>query len=136
MISSGFYHSPLGWIEIRASEKGICTVHFVQERGHSSGKSALIDKCIDQLKAYFNHERKGFKIKLDLQGTEFQVKVWKELRNIRYGKTTTYAALAIRMGNKKLFRAVGKVNSLNPIAIIVPCHRVLGSNQRLVGYKG
>lgn len=136
MITSAFYHSPIGWIEIRASEKGICALHFTEKRGKSSGKSDILEKCIDQLKSYFNHERHGFRIKLDLQGTDFQISVWKELRKVHFGKTVTYAALARKLGNEKLVRAVGKASASNPVSLIIPCHRVIGSDQRLVGYAG
>ena len=136
MVSSVCYHSPIGWMEIRASEKGICGVRFTSGRGHSSGKSAVLEKCTDQLKAYFNHERHGFRIRLDLEGTDFQIRVWKELRKISFGKTITYAALAARLGDEKLVRAIGHAVGQNPVPILIPCHRVIGSDLKLVGYSG
>jgi methylated-DNA-[protein]-cysteine S-methyltransferase len=88
----------------------------------------------NQLKEYFEGTRKEFNIPLDLEGTDFQKKVWNELRNIPYGKTISYKSLSEKLGDVKAIRAVGKANGQNPIAIIIPCHRVIGTNGNLVGY--
>ncbi|MCT4584708.1 MAG: methylated-DNA--[protein]-cysteine S-methyltransferase [Peptostreptococcaceae bacterium] len=87
-----------------------------------------------QLIEYFNKERKTFDIKLNLKGSEFQKKVWNELLNIPYGTVCTYKDIAIKIGNEKASRAVGMANNKNNIPIIIPCHRVIGSNKKLVGY--
>lgn len=87
-----------------------------------------------QLREYFSGERKKFNLPLDLEGTEFQKKVWKELQKISYGKTISYKMLSEKIGNVKAIRAVGKANGENPVAVIVPCHRVIGSNGSLTGY--
>lgn len=87
-----------------------------------------------QLCEYFNKERKIFDIKLNLKGSEFQKKVWNELLKIPYGTLCTYKDIAIKIGNKKASRAVGMANNKNNIPIIIPCHRVIGSNKKLVGY--
>ncbi len=95
----------------------------------------LFDSFV-QLEEYFSFKRKHFKVKIDLRGTEFQKKVWKELMKIPYGETISYKELALRLGNLASIRAVGRANGANPIPIIIPCHRVIGSDGNLVGYGG
>jgi methylated-DNA-[protein]-cysteine S-methyltransferase len=89
-----------------------------------------------QLSEYFSLRRKVFNLKLDLVGTEFQIRVWNELLKIPYGKVISYKELALRLGNISLIRAVGRANGANPIPIVIPCHRVIGANGKLVGYGG
>ena len=101
-----------------------------------AGKSAVLDKSIEQLKQYFAGSRKSFDIPMFVAGTEFQKKVWSELNRIPFGKTITYKIQAQKIKAAKAVRAVGAANGKNPIAIIVPCHRVIGSNGKLVGYAG
>jgi methylated-DNA-[protein]-cysteine S-methyltransferase len=93
-------------------------------------------ETIRQLRAYFDGELKNFDLPLSLEGTEFQLRVWKSLCAIPYGETISYGQLAHRIGSPKAARAVGLANGSNPIPIIVPCHRVIGSNGSLVGYGG
>lgn len=93
-------------------------------------------KVFDQLREYFEGKRKKFEVPLDLDGTEFQKKVWDELQKIPYGKTVSYKTLSEKLGDIKAIRAVGKANGQNPIAIIVPCHRVIGIDGSLTGYAG
>lgn len=85
---------------------------------------------------YFNRKRKNFDLPLAPKGTEFQKKVWEELRKIPYSKTCSYKDIAIKLGNEMCCRAVGMANNKNPIAIFIPCHRVIGANGKLVGYAG
>ncbi len=87
-----------------------------------------------QLREYFSGERKAFTVPLDLEGTDFQKKVWQELQKIPFGKTITYKTLSEKLGDVKAIRAVGKANGQNPVAIIVPCHRVIGADGNLIGY--
>jgi methylated-DNA-[protein]-cysteine S-methyltransferase len=94
----------------------------------------VIVETIGQLQEYFSGRRKQFTVPLRLEGTPFQKTVWEALQAIPYGKTVSYAEIAARIGNPKAFRAVGMANNRNPIAIIVPCHRVIGKNGALVGY--
>jgi O-6-methylguanine DNA methyltransferase len=89
-----------------------------------------------QLREYFSGERKKFSVKLDLSGTKFQLKVWKELTKIPYGRTISYKELATKTGDPKAVRAVGGANGSNPIPIIIPCHRVINANGELGGYSG
>jgi methylated-DNA-[protein]-cysteine S-methyltransferase len=93
-------------------------------------------QVIEQLNAYFAGELREFSITLDPEGTPFQTRVWRELERIPYGETISYGQLAQRVGNPKACRAVGLANGSNPISIIVPCHRVIGSNGKLTGYGG
>jgi methylated-DNA-[protein]-cysteine S-methyltransferase len=90
----------------------------------------------DLLKEYFAGTKKEFDVPLDIEGTEFQKKVWEELKKIPYGKTISYKTLAEKLGDVKSIRAVGKANGQNPIAIIIPCHRVIGADGSLIGYAG
>jgi methylated-DNA-[protein]-cysteine S-methyltransferase len=95
-----------------------------------------IKKVFSQLKEYFSRQRKIFDLPLELSGTDFQKKVWNALTKIPYGKTITYGELANRLGDKNYMRAVAAANGLNPIPIIIPCHRVIGSDGNLTGYGG
>ena len=99
-------------------------------------ETTLISKTINEIKEYLNGNRKKFDIPIKLNGTGFQKKVWNELLKIPYGETCSYKDIAIRINNEKGVRAVGMANHNNPIAIIVPCHRVIGKNGKLVGYAG
>ncbi|HEY6083038.1 MAG TPA: methylated-DNA--[protein]-cysteine S-methyltransferase, partial [Chitinophagaceae bacterium] len=96
----------------------------------------VLKECIQQLDDYFSGSRTVFELDMEQQGTSFQQKVWAELMNIPFGKTISYIELARRIGNEKSIRAVGTANGSNNICIMVPCHRVIGSNGKLVGYGG
>lgn len=140
-----FHNSPLGVLEISASEKGIVSLYF---EGRSPGVKSkptedplpiiknLFSDCVKQLEEYFNRKRKEFSLPLDLQGTDFQKGVWSELLNIPFGKTISYLQLSQILGDRNFIRAVGGANGKNPVSIIVPCHRVIGANGKLVGYGG
>ena len=104
-------------------------------RGPSHAPTAILQKCVEQLDEYFSGERKKFDLQLDwLDATDFNKAVWKELVKIPYGRTTNYSAIAEKIGNPTAVRAVGLANRNNPIAIIVPCHRVIAKNGDLQGY--
>lgn len=94
----------------------------------------LMFNLFKQFDQYFKRERKEFNLPLEIIGTEFQKKVWKELNKIKYGETITYQQLAIRLGDVKSIRAAGRANGANPLPIVIPCHRVIGTNGKLVGY--
>ena len=134
-----------------ATEDGICLLEFVDRRMLETqikrlkklfngefvpGQSKHFDELNKQLKEYFEGKRKDFDLPLILNGTEFQQKVWKELQKIPFGSTRSYQEQAIALGNPKAIRAVAKANGDNRIAIIIPCHRVIGKNGELVGYGG
>jgi len=131
-----YYESPIGLIEITAIEEGITSLNFTDNKKRSPRQSKYLSYCVKQLDEYFNCKRKAFSLKLSLVGTEFQKKVWNELSKIPFGKTVAYKDIAVGIGNPKAVRAVGNANNKNNISIIIPCHRVIGSNGKLVGYGG
>lgn len=108
------------------------TKHYIKT--HPS-ENPILNQCIQQLEEYFSLKRKTFNLPLNPDGTEFQKKVWRELMKIPYGQVISYKQLALRIGNLNSIRAVGRANGLNPIAVIIPCHRVIGKNGSLVGYS-
>ncbi|MBL7104510.1 MAG: methylated-DNA--[protein]-cysteine S-methyltransferase [Bacteroidales bacterium] len=133
---AAFYKSPIGTIEIKHSGKGISSLIFKEkEKTDSIIPENLLDS-INQLDEYFSGSREVFELDLDLQGTEFQKKVWSKLFEIPFGKTYSYMDIAKKLGNTKTIRAVGKAIAKNPVSIIVPCHRVIGSDGKLTGYAG
>ena len=131
-------------IAVLASSKGIKKIFLNPTKETTELTSATKLRSDDpylfgifsQLEEYFAGTRKKFDVPLDLEGTDFQKKVWEELKKIPYGKTISYKTLAEKLGDVKSIRAVGKANGQNPIAIIIPCHRVIGSNGSLTGYAG
>jgi methylated-DNA-[protein]-cysteine S-methyltransferase len=136
-----YMDSPLGELEIRASENELLSVLFTRTKEHEFEKKPLAPNLVTakvktQLEEYFNNSLKQFDISLRMNGTSFQTKVWTELCQIPFGKTLSYLALARRLGDEKCIRAAASANGKNPFAIIVPCHRVIGSNGSLVGYAG
>ena len=135
-IKSACFSSPVGALEVTATQKGVSSLYFAGETFPTEEPSGILRECADQLQEYFNGKRKEFNIPMDLQGTEFQIKVWNELINITFGETISYLELSKRVGDVKAIRAVGNANGKNPVSIIVPCHRVIGSNGKLIGYGG
>lgn len=138
-MKNGFcYKTVMGEITIIDNGEAIIELDF----GNNLNKeieikeTQLIKEAKEQLEEYFNGERKEFHLPLEPKGTEFQKQVWRALRKISYGTTKTYKEIAVEVGNEKACRAVGMANNKNPIAIIIPCHRVIGSNNKLVGYAG
>lgn len=137
-----YYKSPFGEISLTANDQGLMTLTFIE------GKKALIipedyqenpdkfTKVCQQLTEYFAGSRESFDLKLAATGTPFQHKVWRTLCAINKGDTKTYGWLAKQINNEKAVRAVGSANGANPIALIVPCHRVIGTNGKLTGYAG
>jgi methylated-DNA-[protein]-cysteine S-methyltransferase len=135
-IEIAYYNSPLGVLKILADEKGIKEIEFAQEEFKSiqNSSSKIIKDCIKQLDEYFRGKRKSFELKLNPEGTEFQKKVWKELLKIPYGTTLSYGEISRRIKNPKAVRSVGQAIGRNPISIVIPCHRVIGSDGSLTGY--
>ncbi len=136
-----YFESPLGKL-LLTGNKLLESLHFpigktkVEPEKDWIYNEEIFLKAIDQLDAYFKGELTKFDIELDIQGTDFQKKVWQELVKIPYGETLSYGELAKRIGNPKASRAVGMANGKNPISIIVPCHRVIGKNGSLTGFGG
>ena len=127
----------IGPLRIVESDKGISEISFSSEtKDIIVEKTKGIQKAMMQLEEYFRGQRKEFSLPLDIQGTPFQIQTWKALLTIPYGTTWTYKQLAKAIGNEKASRAVGNANNKNKIAIIIPCHRVIGTNGKLVGYAG
>ena len=133
----------IGNIFIVKSEKGLRSIEIIEEKWKDfSNKHKLIenkDKCINeiiQLEEYFAGNRKEFDLTFDIKGTDFRNKVWMELLKIPYGEVRSYSDIAKAIGNEKAVRAIGQANKDNPIPIIIPCHRVIGKNQKLIGYAG
>lgn len=132
------YVSEIGPIKITATDQAITSLYFVEDQtaGPDESLPAVLQSCVWQLDEYFRGERREFTLNLAPAGTPFQQKVWRQLQTIPFGQTTSYLAVAIAIGNKKAIRAVGRANGQNPISIIIPCHRVIGSNGQLTGYGG
>ncbi|MBL0146569.1 MAG: methylated-DNA--[protein]-cysteine S-methyltransferase [Chitinophagaceae bacterium] len=141
-----FYKSPLGILEIRGEGDYISAVLFTNSwKGNKLDEEAIhfttpelpcIKNCVQQLNEYFDGSRRNFELKLKQSGTAFQQQVWAALIDIPYGQTISYLTLSKRIGNVKAIRAVGTANGNNAISILVPCHRVIGSNGDLIGYGG
>ena len=131
-----FYHSPIGLLYIESTDGGIRAVKLIDYKDqHTPMPSIHTTQAKVELEEYFNKSRKEFEVAIDMdQGTLFQKKVWNQLRTIPYGSTISYQDIADRLNNPLSVRAVGMANGKNPIPIIVPCHRVIGSNGSLVGY--
>ena len=139
-IQSTYYHSPVGLLKISGTDNYITEISFFDKvekvESRKRNLSPLLIQAIEQLIQYFNGERRNFDLPLNQPGTAFQKEVWNELMAIPYAKTISYLDLARRIGDSKATRAVASANGKNNIVIIVPCHRVIGSNKELVGYGG
>lgn len=132
-----YVNSPIGTIEISGTKWHITGVNFVDlDADDKPSKLPLINTCANQLKEYFSGKRKQFTIPLLCDGSEFQINVWNELQKIPFGCLVSYEDLALRIRNKKIARAVGHASGENKLAIIIPCHRVIGKNGKLTGYAG
>lgn len=141
-ITSTYYQSPLGLLRIGGTDTYISEISFID---NLDGKSVsqlsgplppIIIQCIEQLIQYFQGQRRVFELPVYQEGTDFQQKVWNELSSIPFGKTISYLDQSRRLGDIKAIRAVAAANGRNNIAIVVPCHRVIGSKRDLVGYAG
>jgi methylated-DNA-[protein]-cysteine S-methyltransferase len=146
-LSTTYYHSPVGLIRISGTDHFITEVHFVEREKpketspaiippSSEPLSPLVLQCVEELIQYFQGHRRKFEVPVHQDGSGFQTKVWNELLGIEYGKTISYLELSRRLGDTKAIRAAASANGKNNIAIIVPCHRVIGSDRSLVGYGG
>ncbi|MEB6481342.1 methylated-DNA--[protein]-cysteine S-methyltransferase [Acinetobacter vivianii] len=139
-----YMDSPVGALKLVAHDQALVAVmwdnedhkrvrlaELVEDRQHP-----MLHKVKQQLEEYFAGQRQQFDLPLDFQGTAFQQQVWQALLNIPYGETRSYKEIAVQLGNEKAVRAVGAANGKNPISIIAPCHRVIGSSGALVGFAG
>jgi methylated-DNA-[protein]-cysteine S-methyltransferase len=134
----GAFESPIGTLVVTADESGAVThLRFSEETAAGAGDpSPVCRPALDQLAAYFDGFLEVFDLELAPGGTEFEDRVWAMVREIPFGSTDTYGAIAHRLGDPQAVRAVGVANARNPIAIVVPCHRVIGADGALTGYAG
>jgi methylated-DNA-[protein]-cysteine S-methyltransferase len=144
-IATTYYHSPLGLLRIGGTDTYISEISFVDtldatERGGSYDLQGpvppMVIQCIEQLIQYFQGQRRVFDFPVHQEGSAFQQKVWTELNAIPFGKTLSYLDMSRRLGDVKAIRAAAAANGKNHVAIVVPCHRVIGSKRDLVGYGG
>jgi methylated-DNA-[protein]-cysteine S-methyltransferase len=134
---TAYWNSPIGTIEIVGNDDGIAAVNFIGPREQESEPTdAEIRDCIRQLDEYFRGVRQEFSLRLAAAGTDFERKVWNELTRIPFGETRSYLDIARILGDPGAVRAVGRANGSNPLAIVVPCHRVVGHDGSLTGYAG
>lgn len=132
-----YINTPLGIAEINGDENGISSIlAFDEGKSVSTTIPSELQDAVIQLQDYFDGKRKDFTFKMNPSGTEFQKKVWKGLLEIPFGKTLSYQEFSIRLGDVKAIRAVASANGRNPLWIVVPCHRVIGSDGSLTGYAG
>lgn len=131
------FDSPLGNIEIITSKHAVRALHFSEIKNVPSSQfPKILSDCMQQLEEYFDGKLKTFSVNTEQSGTDFQKLVWKNLEDISYGKTVTYLDIAKKSGDEKSVRAVGNASGKNKIPIIIPCHRVIGTNDSLIGYGG
>jgi O-6-methylguanine DNA methyltransferase len=137
-MNAYYYETKIGKISIIENGSAITHINFHGEipKGTNIIETQLIKQAAKELQEYFDGKRKIFNVPLEPKGTEFQQKVWNALKEIPYGETCSYKKIAEKIGNIKASRAVGMANNKNPIPIIIPCHRVIGANGKLVGYAG
>lgn len=128
--------SPCGTLEVTADQDGVTAVRFVEQSPQRENPNALTQLACTQLDEYFAGQRQEFHVPLSIRGTAFQRQVWQQLCKVGYGQTASYGEVAKQLDNPKAMRAVGMANGRNPIAIIIPCHRIIGSNGSLTGYAG
>ncbi len=139
-IISTYYQSPVGLLRISGNSDFICEVSFQDKPGNTPVEEIVIPplliQCTEQLIQYFNGQRRIFELPLNQAGTSFQQDTWGMLMTIPFGKTISYMQQSVKLGDPKAIRAVASANGRNNIAIIVPCHRVIGTNRELTGYAG
>ncbi len=138
MIKTVFIRTPLGIASIAGDENGITKISITEDskKKLSVDIPDVLEEVVIQLLDYFEGNRNTFEIKLNPSGTDFQKKVWKELSKIPFGKTVTYLDIAKQLGDPKCIRAAASANGKNPLWVVVPCHRVIGSDGSLTGYAG
>ncbi|WP_405203292.1 methylated-DNA--[protein]-cysteine S-methyltransferase [Dokdonia sp. LLG6352-1] len=136
-MEAAIISTPLGLLSLKGTQEGLCAATFIEDgRVITKVIPDALQEAVKQLKEYFAGERSHFDLSLTPKGTTFQQKVWMELCTIPHGKTTTYLAMAKQLGDPKVIRAAASANGKNPISIIIPCHRVIGSDGSLTGYAG
>ncbi|GGG39591.1 methylated-DNA--protein-cysteine methyltransferase [Croceivirga lutea] len=135
-METAILNTPLGFTQIEGNENGIASITVFDEDLQSDIVPEVLQDAVYQLQEYFEGKRTSFDLTLNPQGTDFQKRVWTALQQIPYGKTTSYLELSKTLGDVKAIRAVAAANGKNPLWIVIPCHRVIGSNGDLTGYAG
>ena len=136
-MESCFFNTPLGFAKVTGDPEGISEITILNsEETPTDIIPPVLEECVTQLREYFAGERMHFELMLNPSGTEFQKKVWSHLVDIPYGQTISYLELSRQLGDEKAIRAVANANGKNPLWIVVPCHRVIGSDGSLTGYAG
>ena len=135
-METTYIKTPLGFAKFIGDEDGISIISVSDEGDSSSTIPMVLQEAVSQLNDYFEGKRNNFTFKLNPSGTEFQQKVWKGLLEIPFGKTMSYLELSKKLGDVKAIRAVASANGKNPLWIVVPCHRVIGTDGSLTGYAG
>ncbi len=136
-IYRAYLKTEIGWVEVKGTRDAIIGINFVDEKyPDANGDSPAVQTGVQQLAEYFRGERTTFDLPLEFYGTAFQKKVWRALLDVPFGVTASYGDIARAIGNPKAVRAVGGANGKNPISIVAPCHRIIGSNGTLTGYGG
>ena len=131
-----YFKSPIGLVEIGGTAKAVTALNFVERPHASPGPNPVLQEALRQIEAYFAGKLRTFDVPLALQGTEFQQAVWRQLLTVAYGHTASYGEIARGIAKPRAVRAVGGANHCNPISLIVPCHRIIGSDGSLTGYGG
>lgn len=136
-IYSKYIDTPIGVLKLTSNLEALLTISFAEKEEDSSElQPAILNETVLQLKEFFNGERKTFDVNIAPHGTEFQQNIWEHVQLVNFGTTVSYLDIAIKSGSAKNTRAVGLANGKNPIPIIIPCHRIIGSNGKLTGYSG
>ncbi len=137
MMDLAYINTPVGTLEIEGDDQGIAAITYLnKEVDLTTEIPSSLQEVIQQLQEYFEKRRTTFSLKLNPKGTDFQRKVWQQLQTIPFGKTASYLDMAKNLGDPKVIRAAASANGKNPISIIIPCHRVIGSDGSLTGYAG
>lgn len=136
MIAFAYFNSPIGFIELQSDGEALIAARFVEAPTQAHAPDGVLLRAVVQFSDYFGGELQQFDLPLRLKGTPFQLSVWEHLLSISYGEIRSYGEMATALGNARATRAVGAANGANPIAIIVPCHRVINSSGKLGGYAG
>ncbi|GAB3545623.1 methylated-DNA--[protein]-cysteine S-methyltransferase [Spirosoma fluminis] len=138
--STSYFESPLGWVRITGDRKGVSSISckdvVADALDSESAVAAPVQQAVTQLQEYFAGTRQTFEFLMNPVGTSFQQSVWRALRNVPFGTTLSYLALTRQIGDEKAIRAVAAANGKNPLWIVVPCHRIIGSDGSLTGYAG
>lgn len=128
--------SPIGPLTVWANEEGVTAIDFGRAEGNPDPGHPVLSQAVRELEEYFARKRKAFDVPVCVEGTAFQMAVWKKLQKIPYGETRSYSDIAKAIGRPKAVRAVGQANRKNQIPVIIPCHRVIGKDRSLTGYAG